>query len=105
MLELGQEIEVRVEDIDPNGKVSLVPADGDSQNKPKQNHEKDNAKADSENQKESKSEKPKAGGSAPSFEEEFEEGLAADLGDLGPEAIGRNRSNDNRNRRGKGRGN
>lgn len=105
VLELGQEIEVRVEDIDPNGKVSLVPADGDSQNKPKQNHEKDNAKADSENQKESKSEKPKAGGSAPSFEEGFEESLAADLGDLGPEAIGRNRSNDNRNRRGKGRGN
>ena len=27
VLELGQELEVRVEDIDPNGKVSLIPAD------------------------------------------------------------------------------
>ncbi len=32
VLTLGQEIEVRVEDIDPNGKISLIPTDTDALN-------------------------------------------------------------------------
>jgi polyribonucleotide nucleotidyltransferase len=78
VLELGQAIEVRVDDIDPQGKVSLslvgefaavAPSSDDSSSS-------DEAPASS-------------GGPAPataSFEDAFEAELTADLGDLGPGA-------------------
>ena len=100
VLELGQEVEVRVEDIDPNGKISLVPVADESSNESSKSGNKD----DSEAQKSDKGEGQPKNDGAKSFEDEFEEGLVADLGDLGPEAIGRRNSGGNQNRKGKGRG-
>ena len=100
VLELGQEIEVRVEDIDPNGKISLVPTDGDSQSKKPNSSDE----ADSDPSEDSGEESQPTAENTRSFEDEFEEGLVADLGDLGPEAVGRRHSNGNQNRKDKGRG-
>ena len=94
VLDLGQEIEVKVEDIDPNGKISLV-LTGEVQQNEDSNDDQENPKEEASTKKES--EKPS------SFEEEFEESLAEELGELGPEAIGGNQQR-NRNRKGKGRG-
>ncbi|MBG00883.1 MAG: polyribonucleotide nucleotidyltransferase [Acidimicrobiaceae bacterium] len=101
VLELGQEVEVRVEDIDPNGKISLVPVDGDSQSKNADN----TGSSESKPAEDSSEDNQPSDEGVRSFEEEFEEGLVADLGDLGPEAVGRRHSNGNQNRKGKGRGN
>jgi polyribonucleotide nucleotidyltransferase len=94
VLDLGQEIEVKVEDIDPNGKISLVLTGEVPQNEDS-NDDQENPKEETSTKKES--EKPS------SFEDEFEEILAEELGELGPEAIGGNQQR-TRNRKGKGRG-
>tara|TARA_B100000902_G_C27289655_1_gene906424 strand:- start:184 stop:2259 length:2076 start_codon:yes stop_codon:yes gene_type:complete len=94
VLDLGQEIEVKVEDIDPNGKISLV-LTGEVQHTDDSNDDQENPKEETSANKESQ--KPS------SFEDEFEESLAEELGELGPEAIGGNQQR-NRNRKGKGRG-
>ena len=94
VLDLGQEIEVKVEDIDPNGKISLV-LTGEVQQNENSNDDQENPKEETSTKKES--EKPS------SFEDEFEEILAEELGELGPEAIGGNQQR-TRNRKGKGRG-
>ncbi|HAY52241.1 MAG TPA: polyribonucleotide nucleotidyltransferase [Acidimicrobiaceae bacterium] len=100
VLELGQEVEVRVEDIDPNGKISLVPVEdgssGDNTENENDNDEENPGKDEDKNK--STNDDPR------SFEDEFEEGLVADLGDLGPQAVGRRNSGNNSNRKGKGRG-
>jgi polyribonucleotide nucleotidyltransferase len=98
VLELGQEIEVRVEDIDPNGKVSLVLADG---SQPREGSSESPEGQVSNKPKKKTSEKGKE--KQASFEDEFAESLTEELGELGPEAIGGNQQN-NRNRRNKGRG-
>ena len=92
VLDLGQEIEVKVEDIDPNGKISLVLTGEVQQN--------EDSKDDQENPKEETSTK-KESGKPSSFEDEFEEILAEELGELGPEAIGGNQQR-TRNRKGRG---
>ena len=98
VLELGQEIEVRVEDIDPNGKVSLVLTDEAEPNNAPSEREEEKPSDEEKNEPTDATDDRQA-----SFEEEFEESLAEELGELGPEAIGGNRQN-NRNRRNKGRG-
>jgi polyribonucleotide nucleotidyltransferase len=84
VLLLGQSVEVRVDDIDPQGKVSLslasVPEGG-----PERAGNRDSGNGDA-------APSPAAGGSAPnpaspSFEDAFEAELVADLGDLGPGAV------------------
>ncbi|MEC8974952.1 MAG: polyribonucleotide nucleotidyltransferase [Actinomycetota bacterium] len=100
VLELGQEVEVRVEDIDPNGKISLVPTNGESQSRNTDGADDE----DTDLQEDSDNETQQTAENSRSFEDEFEEGLVADLGDLGPEAVGRRHSNGNQNRKGKGRG-
>ena len=95
VLELGQEIEVQVEDIDPKGKISLV-LTGETQ--PASKSEENGETHIEEKVKEEASQKPT------SFEDEFEESLAEELGELGPEAIGGNQQR-NRNRKSKGKGN
>ncbi len=100
VLELGQEVEVRVEDIDPNGKISLVPVD-DGSSKGNVDDENDN---DEKMPEKSEGKNESTNDDAKSFEDEFEEGLVADLGDLGPQAVGRRNSGNNSNRKGKGRG-
>ena len=94
VLDLGQEIEVKVEDIDPNGKISLV-LTGEVQQNEDSNDDQENPKEETSTKKES--------GKPSSFEDEFEESLAEELGELGPEAIGGNQQR-TRNRKGKGRG-
>jgi polyribonucleotide nucleotidyltransferase len=94
VLELGQEIEVKVEDIDPNGKISLVLTGGTQQS-----DEPD--ESDEDSVEEISAQKPSQ--KQTTFEDEFEESLAEELGELGPEAIGGNQQR-NRNRKGKGGG-
>ena len=94
VLDLGQEIEVKVEDIDPNGKISLV-LTGEVQHNEDPNDDQESPKEETSTKKES--------GKPSSFEDEFEESLAEELGELGPEAIGGNQQR-TRNRKGKGRG-
>jgi polyribonucleotide nucleotidyltransferase len=69
VLDLGQEVTVRVDDIDPQGKVSLslVPAEGSS-----------------EGSAEAAGAARVAAGTAVSFEASFDAELARELGDLGP---------------------
>jgi polyribonucleotide nucleotidyltransferase len=83
VLTLGQSIEVRVDDIDPQGKVSLSLANAPTV-------------ADGENGRSAGGERSErgeraAGGSGGrdvvSFEDAFEAELVADLGDLGPGAV------------------
>ena len=100
VLELGQEVEVRVEDIDPNGKISLVPVD-DGSSKGNVDDENDH---DEKIPEKTEGKNESTNDDARSFEDEFEEGLVADLGDLGPQAVGRRNSGNNSNRKGKGRG-
>ena len=100
VLELGQEVEVRVEDIDPNGKISLVPAE-DGSSRDNTDNENDN---DEENPGKAEDKNESTNDDSRSFEDEFEKGLVADLGDLGPQAVGRRNSGNNSNRKGKGRG-
>jgi len=83
VLELGQSIEVRVEDIDPQGKVSLG-LTGENATAPAP--QRDDAPAPRERERERESEAPKTATSSSSFEDAFEAELAADLGDLGPGA-------------------
>ena len=85
VLDLGQAIEVRVDDIDPQGKVSLslagAPDDsGDSSDSPAPSRDRDR----------DRDRAPRGESSAPtassSFEDSFEAELEAELGDLGPGA-------------------
>ena len=81
VLDLGQAIEVRVDDIDPQGKVSLslagAPVDSsDSRDEPARDRDRDRAPRND-------APAPKA---SSSFEDSFEAELEAELGDLGPGA-------------------
>ena len=109
VLVLGQSVEVRVDDIDPQGKVSLslaaapegAPAAAD--NREAGNGDRAPAASTTASSPDARS--------APSFEDTFEAELVADLGDLGPGAgegdSGRSdrgdRGNDRRPSRGRSR--
>ena len=78
VLELGQEVQVVVEDVDPNGKISLKPVgDGPEATGGDAGEASDAAPAAAEVDGEQES---------VSFEEAFDAGLAEEFGDLGPEA-------------------
>jgi polyribonucleotide nucleotidyltransferase len=105
VVDLGDEIEVRVEDIDPNGKISLVPV---GENSPKADGSAHAPGLTSDGADDHSS----SNGGAPSrvnvsFEDAFDATLAAELGDLGPDSRpvrdegGRSRGGD---RGGRGRG-
>jgi len=110
VLTLGQPIEVRVDDIDPQGKVSLSLASvPEGASAPEGNGEAAaSAPARSSAPERSSSPAPASSGgngtsSAPSFEDAFEAELVADLGDLGPgaaEGEGRSGGGDRRPPRG-----
>ncbi|MCH1450346.1 MAG: polyribonucleotide nucleotidyltransferase [Acidimicrobiales bacterium] len=92
VLELGQEVQVVVEDVDPNGKISLKPlgagpeaTGGDAA------EASDDAPAEASGDRESVS-----------FESAFDSDLADEFGDLGPEA--QRRSGGDGGGRGRGRG-
>jgi polyribonucleotide nucleotidyltransferase len=102
-LELGQEIEVRVDDIDPNGKISLSPAnapeddgddDGPRRESGRDRGERGGRGSDRGGRSERKADETGGtadGGSASSgefvsFEDAFDEELKEEFGDLGPES-------------------
>ncbi len=108
VVDLGDEIEVRVDDVDPNGKVSLSPADappssgggggGDrggrdrddrggarSSDRPRGRDREDRPARDRDSAPaESASSDTGGGAVAVSFEDAFEEELREEFGDLGP---------------------
>ena len=89
-LDLGDEIEVRVDDVDPNGKVSLrlagEPLDGDGRRRPRRaaavqavatpraGHRRSDAPAEASS----------GDREYVSFEDAFDDEVAAEFGDLGP---------------------
>ena len=76
VLELGQEVQVVVEDVDPNGKISLKPlGDGPEATGGDAAEASDDAPAEASGDRESVS-----------FESAFDSDLADEFGDLGPEA-------------------
>ena len=79
VLDLGQAIEVRVDDIDPQGKVSLSLAGAPAES----NDSSDEPAPARDRAPRSESSAPKA---SSSFEDSFEAELEAELGDLGPGA-------------------
>jgi polyribonucleotide nucleotidyltransferase len=90
VLTLGQPVEVRVDDIDPQGKVSLslasapeVPAGGDRGDRGDRGGARGGNGAGNGDAAPASASR---GGAAPSFEDAFEAELKADLGDLGPGA-------------------
>ncbi len=96
VLSLGQDIEVRVDDIDPQGKVSLSlanapevePADAPTGRSERPSENRLAERREPTNGRSSGPENGAAGGPAVvSFEDAFEAELVADLGDLGPGAV------------------
>ncbi len=98
VVDLGDEIEVVVEDIDPNGKISLRPV-GSGGEAPARRHDSD---SDSDSDSRGEGERDGNGDrteSRPSparsdrvevsFEDAFDEELRRELGDLGPTSVGR----------------
>ena len=83
-LELGQDIEVVVEDIDPNGKISLKPAGADSgggdESKPAPRRES----ADAGGDEPTASSGGDTGRDHVSFDDDFDAQMATAQGDLGP---------------------
>jgi polyribonucleotide nucleotidyltransferase len=102
---LGDEVEVKVDDVDPNGKVSLSPVtplaggDGGGSDRP--------ARADRDDAPSGASDAPRSDVDVVSFEDSFDAELRQEFGELGPEAsVGggdRDRGGD-RGGRGGGRG-
>ena len=91
VLELGQEIEVRVDEIDDKGKVSLLPvgdsaASGGGDSAPAREPRSSAPRSDDSSDDASSA---SSGGSdvvEVSFEDSFDAELADELGDLGPKA-------------------
>jgi polyribonucleotide nucleotidyltransferase len=89
VLDLGDEVEVRVDDVDPSGKVSLSlassppPAEGEGGSRGDRGgdrgRDRDRDRGDRGDRREASS-----GAESVSFEESFDAELRGDLGDLGP---------------------
>ena len=94
VLELGQEVQVVVEDVDPNGKISLKPVgDGPEATGGDAAEASDDTPAEASGDRESVS-----------FESAFDSHLADEFGDLGPEAPRRSGGGGGGGGRGRGRG-
>jgi polyribonucleotide nucleotidyltransferase len=115
VLSLGQDIEVRVEDIDPNGKVSLIPVDAAALNQGSSSSSDSDSRSSRPSRSSEDSEASEDSGNdsgngavvaTASFEDDFEADLVTELGDLGPAEVGgRSRSDDGGGRnRGRGSG-
>ncbi|MGB3736557.1 MAG: polyribonucleotide nucleotidyltransferase [Ilumatobacter sp.] len=113
VLELGQQIEVKVDEIDDKGKVSLTPTSplggGDGGGGSSDSGSSDDApkrERAPRRDREERTEAPEASGDSDietvSFEDSFDADLEADLGDLGPKSERPKADRDNGNRRGGG---
>jgi polyribonucleotide nucleotidyltransferase len=103
VLELGQAIEVKVDDIDPQGKVSLslvgdFPESESSTEREPRREREPRPEREPRGEREPRNDRPRVS----SFEESFEAELAGDLGDLGPSGP-RFGGDDNGRRGGRGR--
>lgn len=113
VLELGQQIEVVVGDVDPNGKISLNLAGDAPEEKSSGSSSESSDSSDSSGSSGSSgdSDSPSADRETVSFEESFDSSLEEEFGDLGPEAQrrassgGGNRGGRGGNRGGRGGGN
>ncbi len=98
VLELGQAIEVRVDDIDPQGKVSLslageyadMATDDSESRPPRERSERPERsdRGDRPSRGDAPDRAPRASAPSSSFEASFEAELADEIGDLGPGAPG-----------------
>ncbi len=86
VLELGQDIEVQVDEIDPKGKISLsiAGAPAAEPRAPREDRGPREERAPREDRGPREERAPRATSSGDSFEDAFESELAAELGDLGP---------------------
>jgi polyribonucleotide nucleotidyltransferase len=93
VVELGQEIEVRVDDIDPQGKVSLSLASSPPPSAPSSSEDTDGdrPRGGGRERERGRSDRPERNGSGSeggvpraSFEDAFDAQLSEELGDLGP---------------------
>jgi polyribonucleotide nucleotidyltransferase len=103
VLDLGDEVEVRVDDVDPSGKVSLSPtnplagdgSNGDGEPSARRSHRSDDAGAS----------RASSGVETVSFEDSFDAELREEFGDLGPAEVSsgdRDRGGDRGSRGGRG---
>jgi polyribonucleotide nucleotidyltransferase len=90
VVDLGDEIEVRVDDVDQQGKVSLSPVgEGDSAPAPKP---ASNGGGEAEPERAAVAAKPASDAATVSFEETWQEEAAQEFGNLGPADQGRGES-------------
>ena len=103
VLTLGQEVEVRVDDIDPQGKVSLSLASSPAPEPGEREERRERRDGDRGGRGERGGRSGDRGGNAAakssSFEDSFEAELASEIGDLGPGAEGGERRGGGRGRR------
>ena len=97
VLELGQEVQVVVEDVDPNGKISLKPV-GDGPETTGGDASDSAPSGSSDEAAEDSGDRV-----AVSFDASFDEDLASEFGDLGPESPRRSGGGGGRGRGGRGR--
>ena len=104
VLELGEEIEVVVEDVDPNGKISLKPAADDRGRDDSSDARRSEPASGGDGRRDSSGSESGDGGGdgrvSVSFEDAFDAELGEEFGDLGPELVGRRGGGG----RGRGRG-
>jgi polyribonucleotide nucleotidyltransferase len=98
VLDLGDEVEVRVDDVDPSGKVSLSPTN------PLGGGEASEGNGDRESRPRSSSSGGGGGVETVSFEDSFDAELRQEFGDLGPAEVGSADRGDRGSRGGRGGG-
>jgi polyribonucleotide nucleotidyltransferase len=93
VLDLGDDIEVRVDDVDPQGKVSLSPVtalgggDGGNGDSAPSSGERPDRGDRGERRERSSSPSPSSGAEVVSFEDSFDAELRQEFGDLGPAEV------------------
>ncbi len=96
VVDLGDEIEVVVEDVDPNGKVSLTLAGAAPASKPRSGGRSEGGRSEGGNGSSSAPESSDGGGDREyvSFEDAFDDEVRTEFGDLGPAAPAGDRGGD-----------
>jgi polyribonucleotide nucleotidyltransferase len=97
VLDLGDEVEVRVDDVDPSGKVSLSLASS-----PEPAPRGEGRGRDRDRDREGNGGGSSSASESVSFEDAFDAELSADLGDLGPATVGSGEGRGDRGDRGRG---
>ncbi len=104
VVDLGDEIEVVVEDVDPNGKVSLALAGSSPAPKPREGRSDRSDRDDRPARNGGSSDAPQSSGDREyvSFEDAFDDEVRSEFGDLGPAAPAGDRGGDRGGRSGGG---